>query len=161
MNGESTSPYGGLGILFMAAGAISFLALRSTIKSSAEPTEKARPLIAGGAERSLECPYCATPISSRTMPCPECQRTPGFTDETTANQSLTTEDLLRKARRLHSRGILMVELDTHLFLVNRNPDCKEAWLAIRNSSSANQTLREKAKTELARIETSRADLQTV
>lgn len=161
MNGESTSPFGGLGTLLMAAGAISFLVLRSTIKPSATPSEKARPLVAEAAERSLECPYGATPIPSRTMPCPECQRTPGFTDETTANQLLTTEDLLHKAHRLHSRGILQSELDMHLFLVNRNPESREAWRAIRHSSSANQALREKAVTELGRIEKSHTDLQTV
>jgi uncharacterized RDD family membrane protein YckC len=98
------------------------------------------------------CPFCATRVGSGERTCPDCKRDIFLVDTTSANRELSLGELLRKAYRLDTLGFSSESLDVLLLATRREPDCRDAWVCIRDMATAPEPLRAEARAHVERIQ---------
>jgi hypothetical protein len=133
---------------------ISLLIRMSNLKDAERrPDPESAPLVdLSGLGDAPHCPYCGGRIAKEKQACCECGCSTRGADDTTCNESLTREELLAKAHRLFNRGLHRQSLDLYLYIVRKEPDCREAWTCIKSMTFAGPELQAEAGKQLERIE---------
>lgn len=133
---------------------ISLLIRMSNLKGAERrPDPESVPLVdLSGLKDAPHCPHCGGRTAKEKQVCCECGRSTRGADDTTCNESLTRDELLAKAHRLFNRGIHRQSLDLYLYIVRKEPDCREAWTCIKSMALAGPELQVEARKQLVRIE---------